>query len=67
MCVPWNRFSKPHTTSEFALPESLAGFTNNDWQEITEEIFREIFRRSPVKRTKYDGLKRNIDFVISSK
>ncbi|MEO6284950.1 MAG: tRNA epoxyqueuosine(34) reductase QueG [Dyadobacter sp.] len=64
---PWNRFSKPHTTPEFALPESLAGFRNNDWQEITEEIFREIFRRSPVKRTKYEGLKRNIDFVISSK
>jgi epoxyqueuosine reductase len=64
---PWNRFSKPHKTPEFTLPESLAGFTNNDWQEITEEIFREIFRRSPVKRTKYEGLKRNIDFVISSK
>jgi len=64
---PWNRFSKPHTTKEFTLPESLAGFTNNDWQEITEEVFRELFRRSPIKRTKFDGLKRNIEFVISSK
>jgi epoxyqueuosine reductase len=64
---PWNRFSKAHTTKEFDLPEKLAGFTNNDWQEITEEVFQEIFRRSPVKRTKFEGLKRNIEFVISSK
>lgn len=62
---PWNRFSKPHRTSQFNLPESLAGFTNGDWQEITEEVFKEIFRRSPVKRAKYKGLRRNIDFVIS--
>ncbi|MCE6991544.1 tRNA epoxyqueuosine(34) reductase QueG [Dyadobacter sp. CY323] len=63
---PWNRFSKPNTTEEFALPEHLAGFTKSDWTEITEEIFAEIFRRSPVKRTKYAGLRRNIEFVISS-
>jgi epoxyqueuosine reductase len=62
---PWNRFSKPHKTSQFNLPESLAGFKNSDWQEITEEVFKEIFRRSPVKRAKYEGLKRNIEFVIS--
>ncbi|MHA4742256.1 tRNA epoxyqueuosine(34) reductase QueG [Dyadobacter sp. MSC1_007] len=62
---PWNRFSKPHKTSQFNLPESLAAFKNSDWQEITEEVFREIFRRSPVKRAKYEGLKRNIEFVIS--
>ncbi|KAA6441128.1 tRNA epoxyqueuosine(34) reductase QueG [Dyadobacter flavalbus] len=64
---PWNRFSKPHTTQEFSLPESLAGLTNNDWQEISEEVFRELFRRSPIKRTKLEGLKRNIDFVRSPK
>lgn len=64
---PWNRFSKPHTTQEFALPESLAGFTNNDWQEISEEVFSEVFRRSPIKRTKLKGLKRNIEFVRSPK
>ncbi|GGC00250.1 tRNA epoxyqueuosine(34) reductase QueG [Dyadobacter sediminis] len=64
---PWNRFSKPHTTQEFSLPESLAGFTNNDWQEISEEVFSELFRRSPIKRTKLKGLKRNIDFVRSPK
>lgn len=64
---PWNRFSKPNNTPEFDLPESLAGYRNTDWQEITEEVFREIFRRSPVKRAKFDGLKRNIEFVRSPK
>jgi epoxyqueuosine reductase len=62
---PWNRFSKPNTTPEFDLPDHLAGFTNADWTEITEEVFAEIFRRSPLKRTKYAGLRRNIEFVIS--
>ncbi|NIJ51935.1 tRNA epoxyqueuosine(34) reductase QueG [Dyadobacter arcticus] len=64
---PWNRFSKPHVTEELDLPETLAGFTNSDWQDITEEVFREIFRRSPIRRAKFEGLKRNIEFVISSK
>lgn len=62
---PWNRFARPHRTAQFDMPESLAGFSNDDWREITEDVFREIFRRSPVKRAKFDGLKRNIEFVIS--
>jgi epoxyqueuosine reductase len=64
---PWNRFAKPHQTPAFDLPAELAGFSRSDWQEITEEVFREVFRRSPLKRTKYEGLRRNIDFVMSSK
>ena len=60
---PWNRFSKPNTTPEFSLQPGLENFTRNDWEEITEEVFREVFRKSPLKRTKYEGLKRNIVFV----
>ncbi|MBA4851162.1 tRNA epoxyqueuosine(34) reductase QueG [Emticicia sp. BO119] len=60
---PWNSFARPHTTPEFELNPQLAEFTKKDWEEITEELFQEIFRRSAVKRTKLDGLKRNIDFV----
>jgi epoxyqueuosine reductase len=37
--------------------------SNNDWQEITEEIFKEIFRKSAIKRTKFEGLKRNLKFI----
>jgi len=60
---PWNRFSRPHTTPEFDLPPALQAFTKSDWEEITEEVFREVFRRSPVKRTKLAGLQRNVGFV----
>lgn len=61
---PWNRFAKPHQTAAFDLNPGLASLTKNDWTEITEDVFREIFRRSAVKRTKLEGLKRNIAFVL---
>jgi epoxyqueuosine reductase len=60
---PWNRFSTPNTTAELSLPPELEALTKNDWVELTEEIFTELFRTSPIKRTKYSGLKRNIEFV----
>lgn len=63
---PWNRFSKPHKTPEFNLSSDLQQFTNKDWEEITAEVFREVFRKSPLKRTKIDGLKRNISFTKKS-
>lgn len=60
---PWNRFSKPHNVPEFELNPQLKGFSKRDWEEITEDVFKEVFRRSPLKRTKLEGLKRNITFV----
>ncbi len=60
---PWNRFSKPHQEPAFEPHEKLEGMSKSDWEDITEDVFREIFRKSPVKRTKYDGLKRNIRFL----
>lgn len=57
---PWNRFSKPHQQPLFKPHEKLIGYTKKDWEEITEEIFQEIFKKSAVKRTKFAGLKRNI-------
>lgn len=60
---PWNSFARPHQTPAFELLPALENFTNKDWQEITEEIFQELFRSSALKRTKYEGLKRNIEFV----
>ena len=60
---PWNRFSKKHNEPEFEPHPDLLGMTKNDWEEITEEVFRKVFKKSPVKRTKYAGLKRNIDFL----
>jgi len=63
---PWNRFARPHKTPAFDPHPDLAQLTKTDWEEITEDVFREIFRRSAVKRTKLEGLKRNIAFVSST-
>ena len=60
---PWNRFSKPHNEQLFDPHTDLLQMTKHDWEEITRETFNEIFRKSAVKRTKYDGLKRNINFL----
>jgi epoxyqueuosine reductase len=60
---PWNRFSKPHREPLFNAGPELLEMDKKDWEEITEEVFRKVFRKSAVKRTKWSGLKRNIDFV----
>lgn len=60
---PWNRFSKPHEESLFAPQESLLDMTKRDWQELTQETFSKVFKKSAVKRTKFSGLTRNINFL----
>jgi len=60
---PWNRFSKKHSEPEFEPHPDLLKMKKEDWEEITEEVFRKVFRKSAVKRTKFSGLKRNIDFL----
>ena len=60
---PWNRFSKRHAEPAFEPHEDLLPMKENDWKEITEEVFRKVFKKSAVKRTKYAGLKRNIEFL----
>lgn len=60
---PWNRFSKPHQEPAFQpLPEIL-NFSTSEWEEMTEETFKNIFRNSPLKRSKYSGIKRNLKFL----
>lgn len=60
---PWNRFSKPHSEPLFNPNPELLSFSKKDWIEITEETFRAVFKNSPIKRTKFDGLKRNVKFL----
>ncbi len=60
---PWNRFSTPHQEQEFLPHPDLLAMNRSDWEEITEEVFRKVFKKSAVKRTKYVGLKRNIEFL----
>ncbi|MFZ0597799.1 MAG: tRNA epoxyqueuosine(34) reductase QueG [Flavobacterium sp.] len=60
---PWNRFSKPHSEPLFNPNPELLSFSKKDWIEITEETFRAVFKNSPIKRTKFDGLRRNVKFL----
>ena len=60
---PWNRFSKPHEEPAFEPQTDLMNMTKQDWEELTEEVFQQIFKKSAVKRTKFEGLRRNIRFL----
>ncbi len=60
---PWNRFSKSHNEPLFNPNPEMLSLTKKDWEEITEEVFQKIFKDSAVKRTKFAGLKRNINFL----
>jgi len=62
---PWNRFATHNNEPEFAPNKELMGFTKQDWIELTEDVFKKVFKNSTVKRTKYNGLKRNIDFIVN--
>lgn len=62
---PWNRFSKPHHESEFTPIPEILNFSKNDWEELTEESFKIVFKDSPLKRSKYAGIKRNLKFLKS--
>jgi len=60
---PWNRFSKSHNEPLFNPHPELLEMTKKDWEEITEDTFRKVFKNSAVKRTKFTGLERNIKFI----
>ncbi len=60
---PWNRFSKAHNEPLFNPHPEMLAMEKKDWEEITEEVFRTIFQKSAVKRTKFSGLQRNIQFL----
>jgi epoxyqueuosine reductase len=60
---PWNRFSTPHKNAELTPIPEILSFSERDWDELTEESFKIIFKNSPLKRTKFAGLKRNLKFI----
>jgi epoxyqueuosine reductase len=62
---PWNRFSKPNNEIEFKPLNEVLNFSKNDWEELTEENFKIIFKQSPLKRSKFEGIKRNLKFLDS--
>jgi epoxyqueuosine reductase len=60
---PWNRFSTPHREPEFQPKTELMGLSADEWHGMTEVVFERLFEGSAVKRTKYTGLKRNLQFL----
>ncbi|WP_036691771.1 tRNA epoxyqueuosine(34) reductase QueG [Pedobacter glucosidilyticus] len=62
---PWNRFSTPHQEEQFIPHPDLLHFNKRDWEEITDDVFSKLFKKSAVKRTKLAGLQRNINFLKS--
>jgi epoxyqueuosine reductase len=60
---PWNRFSKAHKEPLFDPHPDVLSNSKKDWEDITKEVFSEIFKKSPLKRTKFEGLRRNIEFL----
>jgi epoxyqueuosine reductase len=60
---PWNRFSKPHNEPLLQTNSDILNFSKSDWEEITVDTFQKVFKNSAVKRTKYEGLLRNINFL----
>lgn len=60
---PWNKKAESHTHEDFQPNPELLALTKPEWESLTEERFNEIFKDSGIKRTKFAGLKRNIDFL----
>lgn len=63
---PWNRFSTRHSEPAFEPSDQLMNMKQEEWMEITEDVFKDLFKKSAVQRTQYAGLKRNIAFLASS-
>lgn len=60
---PWNRFAKPHSEPRFIPNNELMHLEKREWRELTKDTFNEIFKKSAIKRAKFDGLLRNIQFL----
>ena len=57
---PWNRFARPHEEPRFAPSPAMSAMKDSDWKDLSEELFNELARKSPLKRARYEGLRRNI-------
>lgn len=64
---PWNRFSKNHNEPSFEDKKNITDMSKSQWEDLTKDVFDEVFKDSPIQRTGYNGIKRNIDFAFSNK
>ncbi len=64
---PWNRFSKPHNEPAFTPIPAILNLSTAEWQQMTDEAFRRTFKNSPLKRSKWQGIQRNLAAITSCK
>ena len=64
---PWNKFSKNHNEPSFKDKKNITDMSKSQWEDLTKDVFDEVFKDSPIQRTGYNGIKRNIDFAFSNK
>ena len=60
---PWNRFSQPHTETAFTPIPEILNLSTKEWEDMPEEAFESIFKHSPLKRSRYAGIRRNLKFI----
>lgn len=60
---PWNRFSKPHTEENFDPIPAILNLSTREWETLSEDTFKKIFKDSPLKRSKFRGIQRNLHFL----
>ncbi len=60
---PWNRFSKPTNEQGFTPIPEILNLSSRQWEEMSEETFKQVFKNSPLKRTKFAGIQRNLKFI----
>ena len=60
---PWNRFSIQHSENGFNSNSNVLNMKKNEWDELSEDLFNKLFKKTAVKRTRFKGLKRNIKFL----
>lgn len=61
---PWNKFSKNHNEPSFEDKKNVSDMSKKQWEDLTKEVFDEVFKDSPIQRTGYNGIKRNINFAF---
>ena len=63
---PWNRFSKPTSEIDFTPIPEILDLSTKEWENMTEEKFKTIFKDSPLSRSKFKGIQRNLKFIRQS-
>ena len=63
---PWNRFSKPGKETGLSPIPEILNFTTAEWESLSEDAFKKIFRSSPLLRSKFKGIQRNLKFIKES-